>query len=440
MKMKGILNLFLVIVLAVTMTACSSPNNKETASDNQAEQSTAESEPAASAAEPTAEATAAIEPVTIEFWHAMSGIHQDTLVALTDKFNAENGKGITVNLVNQGAYGDLSKKLMGSVAAKTLPDLAQVYNSWIVNYLDAVVPLDNYVASDFDNYDDIVESYRNESSEFGKIYTLPFNKSTQLYFYNKTVFNELGLEPPKTWEDLYHIGEVVYNATGKPAIGYDDLTAMFQQFVLQNGSEFIQDGQVKFNNPQGIEAFDYFLDMYKKGYARIAGEDQYHSGPFGNGDVLAYVGSSAGVAFIQANGFEFGVAPLPAGKKGAVPQAGTDLAMFTQDKNRQLAAWEYMKYLTSADATTQWAMATGYLPVRVSAFNSETFQNYMKDNEAAKAAYEQVADQYFEPAFKGSDEIRSMIGTEVESAILEGRTAEEAVSTMASKAEEILKK
>lgn len=447
MKKKGILNLLLVIVLAVTMTACSSPGNKEVSPENQTGQTAAPAQTKDAATDSTEEPaveeesqTTDIEPVTIEFWHAMNGGHQDTLTALTDKFNAQNGKGITVKLVNQGTYDDLSKKLMGSVAAKTLPDLAQVYNNWIINYLDAVVPLDDYVTKDFDNYDDIVETYRNESSEFGKIYTLPFNKSTQLYFYNKTVFDELGLQPPKTWDDLYHIGEVVFDATGKPSIGYDDLSAMFWQLVLQNGSGFIEDGQVEFNNPQGIEALNFFLDMYKKGYARIAGEDKYHSGPFGNGDVLAYVGSSAGVAYIQPNGFEFGAAPLPKGKQGAVPQAGTNLAMFAQDKNKQLAVWEYMKYLTSADVTTEWSMATGYLPVRISAFNSETYQNYRKDSEAAQAAYDQVENLYFEPSFKGSGEIRTLIGTEVEAAVLDEKSAKEAVNGMASKVEEILNK
>ena len=147
-------------------------------------------------------ASAAEEPVTVEFWHAMSGGLQDALVALTDKFNAENGMGITVNLTNQGGYGDLSTKLLGAVASDTLPDMAQVYDSWIVNSLDVVVPLDEFIATDFDNYDDILEAYRKEGAEFGQIYTIAFNKSCQVFFYNKTQYEALGLTPPTTWEEL----------------------------------------------------------------------------------------------------------------------------------------------------------------------------------------------------------------------------------------------
>ena len=383
--------------------------------------------------------TAAAEPVTVEFWHAMSGGLQDALVALTDKFNAENGKGITVNLVNQGGYTDLSKKLMGAVASKTLPDMAQVYNSWIASTLDVVVPLDDFIAKDFDNYEDILESYRKEGAEFGKTYTIAFNKSSQVFFYNKTKYQELGLTPPTTWDELLAVSKTLFDATGKPSLGYDDLVAMFQQYVMQNGSAFIENGEVKFTSPEGIAAMKYILDLHKIGYARTAGEDKYMSSPFNNGDVFAYVGSSAGAAYITPNGFEYGAAPLPKGVKGAVPQAGTNLAMFTQDAAKQAATWEYIKFLTSAESTTQWAIATGYLPIRTSAFESPAYQEYMAKSEVAQAAYAQVADQYFESAYPGAQEVRNLIGAEMEAAILEGKTAEDAVASLAEKITQIIK-
>ncbi len=379
------------------------------------------------------------EPVTVEFWHAMSGGLQDALVALTDEFNATNGQDITVELVNQGGYGDLSKKLMASVAADTLPDMAQVYNNWITGYLDSVVALDDLVATNFDNYDDILESYRNEGAEYGPIYTIGFNKSIQIFFYNKTQFAELGLEVPTTWEELEAAGKVALEATGKPIVGYDDLFGLFQQYVQQNGSGFVVDGKIEFNSPEGLEALTFILNLYKNGYARLAGEDVYLSGPFGNGDVLAYVGSSAGAAYIQPKDFEYGAAPLPKGPvKGSVPQAGTNLALFAQDAAKQTAAWEYIKFLTSADATVEWAIATGYLPVRTSGFESATYQAFMEENEVAQAAYAQVGDQYFEPVFNNSYDIRSLISTEIETAILEEKTPEDAMNTIVEKVQALL--
>lgn len=75
-----------------------------------------------------------IEPCEITFWHAMNGKQEESLTALTDKFNEENEYGITVTLVNQGNYSDLSTKLTANAAADTLPDLSQGYNNWVTAY------------------------------------------------------------------------------------------------------------------------------------------------------------------------------------------------------------------------------------------------------------------------------------------------------------------
>ncbi len=448
MKVKQIFAVILAGVLALSIAACGSGTaapSQTASSETEVSTSAGEevsTQPEASSSDSTSEAasTQPAAPVTVQFWHGMSGAPEGELKALTDKFNSANGKGITVELVNQGAYGDLNKKLMASAAAKTLPDIAQVYNNWINNFLSSVVPLDDFAAKDFDNYNDIVESYRNEGSELGKIYTLAFNKSSQVLFYNKDEFKKLGINPPATWEELAADVKKIKDDTGKPAMGYDDLVAMFQQYILQNGSDFISDGQVKFTGPDGVAAYKFISDLYLNGYARLAGEDKYMSGPFGNQNVYMYVGSSAGASFIKANGFEVGAAPLPKGKKGAVPQAGTNIAMFTQDTAKQAGAWEYMKFLTQADNTAEWAMKTGYLPVRTTAFQSQTYQDFMSKDEVAKAAYAQVGDQYFESAFKGSNEVRTLLGTEVETAILKKIPADQAVADIGKKVQEVLDK
>ncbi len=386
----------------------------------------------------TAATADSTEPVTVEFWHAMSGGLQDALVALTDKFNAENGMGITINLTNQGGYGDLSTKLLGAIASDTLPDMAQVYDSWIAASLDVVVPLEDFVANDFDNYEDILPGYRAENAEFGKIYTLGFNKSVQVFFYNKTKYDELGLTPPTTWQELHDVTKAYTEATGQAAFGYDDLFGMFLQYMLQNDAGYIEDGKVAFNNEKGVEAMAFLLDLFKNGYARTAGEDRYLSGPFNNGLVGGYIGSSAGAAYVKPVDFVYGAAPIPVGVKGAAMQAGTNLAMFTQDTAKQAAVWEYMKFLTSTESTVFWAVNTGYLPVRQSGYDSEEFQAYMQDSVVAQASYAQVDNMAFESAFPGSQEMRNALGTEMEIAILEGWTAEETIEDLAAVAQEIL--
>ncbi|MBN1776653.1 MAG: ABC transporter substrate-binding protein [Clostridiales bacterium] len=383
-------------------------------------------------------AAADTQPVTVEFWHAMSGGLQNALVALTDKFNAENGLGITINLTNQGGYTDLSTKLLGAIASDTLPDMAQVYNSWIASSLDVVIPLDDFIAADFDNYEDILPGYRAEGAEFGPTYTIAFNKSVQVFFYNKTKYDELNLTAPTTWQELHDVTKAYYEATGMAAFGYDDLFGMFLQYMLQNDAGFVADGQVVFNNEKGVEAMTFLLDLFANGYARTAGEDRYLSGPFNNGLVGGYIGSSAGAAYVKPDGFEYGAAAIPVGVKPAAMQAGTNLTMFAKDPAKQAAAWEYIKFLTSTESTVYWAMNTGYLPIRQSGFESDEFQAYMETSVVARACYAQTANMAFESAFPGAQEIRNKLSSEMEAAILEGKTAEQTITDMAAAAQEIL--
>ena len=241
MKLKQVTALGLAAALGLTaLTACGGSGSSTASSETASAAASSE----ATSASAAADASTGIEPCEVTFWHAMTGQQETTLTELADQFNAENEYGITVTLVNQGSYDDLSTKLTANAAAGTLPDMAQTYNSWLMPYLDMVVPLDDFIASDFDNYDDILQSYRDENTIFGFTSGLPFNKSTYVYFYNKTMFDELGLEAPTTWEDLVTIGETFMNEKNMVSLGYDDMAGMLEASLRQNGAEYVnEEGQ-----------------------------------------------------------------------------------------------------------------------------------------------------------------------------------------------------
>lgn len=406
--LKRILCAMLAAVMSLgLLTACGSTGTSETTT-------------ASGTTETTEAADGTISPCEITFWHSMTGAQETSLTELTEQFNEENEYGITVTLVYQGSYSDLSTKLTANAAADTLPDLSQAYNSWLINYLDKVVALDDFVANDYDDYEDILESYREETSEFGFINAMPFNKSTYVYFYNKTLFDELGLEAPTTWDDLLTIGETFLEEKGMVSLGFDDLAGMLEATLHQNGTDYVSEDGALFDNEAGLEALNYIMDLYNSGYARLAGEDGYFSGPLSNQLVAAYVGSSTGVSYISTEGWELGVAALPGNTDYAANTAGTNIVMFSQDSNKQLAAWEYLKFITSVDATVKWAIDTGYLPVRQSAYASETYQEFMATDATATAAYSQSDAFFHSPAFDGSYDIQSTVNSTLEELILEG--------------------
>ncbi len=436
MKRRRIGAMLLTAALATGMLAgCGDNGTSGTGADEAANTAQpAESTDAAGTAEAEsgdAQSDTAIEPCEITFWHAMSEQQEVTLTELTDQFNSENEYGIKVTLVNQGYYNDLSTKLTANAAADTLPDMAQAYNSWLIPYLDKVVHLDDFVANDYDNYDDIIESYRDECSQFGFIAAMPFNKSTYVYFYNKTLFDELGLSAPETWEDIKTVGEAFKTEKGMVSLGFDDMAGMLEASLRQNGGDYVTEEGAQFDNETGLETVSFIMDLYSNGYARLVGEDGYFSGPFSNQMIAAYIGSSTGVSYIDtSSGWELGVAPLPGNKEKAANQAGTNLVMFSQDENRQKAVWEHMKFLTSEEATVKWAMETGYLPVRTSAYESDTYQEFMKNDATATAAYAQADSFFSSPAFDGSYDIQSAVNAKLEELILNDADPETALSEL----------
>lgn len=318
-------------------------------------------------------------PVEITFWHAMNQNLETALKSLTDKFMEENPN-IKVTLQNQSSYSDLQQKLTATSASpKNLPTMTQAYTSWLYDQINEglVLDLKPYMEKEeikFDNYEDILEGFRKSSEINGKIYGLPFNKSTEVMWYNKKIFDELNLQVPTTYEEFKEVAKTIKEKKGIVGAGFDALNVYYTTFLKNEGVEF--DNKLDVTGEASKKAANYYLDGIKEGYFRIAGTDTYLSGPFASESIGMYVGSNAGESFVkQAVGdkFEFGVAAYPA--KYSLQQ-GTDLFVFNSASPEQkTAAYMYLKFLTSTENQITWAKATGYIPVRKSSIDSQEYQN-----------------------------------------------------------------
>lgn len=319
------------------------------------------------------------EPVEITFWHAMNGDLEKTLQNLTDKF-MESNPNITVTLQNQSSYNDLQQKITATSASpKDLPTLTQAYPHWMVNAMqdELVVDLKPYIENEtigYKNYNDILEGFRTASEIDGKVYGMPFNKSTEVIWYNKTLFDELGLEVPTTFEEFAQAAKTITEKKGIVGAGFDSLNNFYTTYLKNKGVDFNSETDV--TSAESVEAANYYLDGIKEGYFRIAGTDMYLSGPFANETLGMYVGSNAGESFVKQGvdgKFEVGVAAYPA---ESVMQQGTDLYMFSNASAEQrTAAFEYLKFLTSTENQITWGVETGYIPATEAAVSSDEYKN-----------------------------------------------------------------
>lgn len=360
-------------------------------------------------------------PVEITFWHAMNGDQEKSLQGLVDNFQKENPN-IKVILQNQSSYPDLQQKITATTASpKDLPTMTQAYPDWLLNAIDEnlVLDLKPYIENEtlkFDNYDDIVKGFREASTLDGKIYGIPFNKSTEVLWYNKTLFDKLNLKVPKTYEEFKDVAEDIKEKANIVGGGFDSLSNYYTTYLKNEGVTF--GSKLDPTSDKSEKAVDYYLDGVKKGYFRIAGTDKYLSAPFGNETIAMFVGSNASETFVKQgvnNKFEIGVAPYPAKE---VMQQGTDLFVFNSATAEQkTAAYEFLKFLTTKDNQITWATQTGYIPVRESAINSDEYKN--TGSLIAPIIADATKNLFTNPLVKGMDSAYRESNTVLESVLAE---------------------
>lgn len=164
------------------------------------------------------------EDTTITFWHAMNGVQEEALTKLTKDFMKENPK-IKVELQNQSAYPDLQAKINSTLTSpKDLPTITQAYPGWLWNAAqdEMLVDLKPYMDDDTIGWKDaepIREVLLDGAKIDGKQYGIPFNKSTEMLFYNADLLKEYGVEVPKTLEELKEASKTIYEKSNKEVVG-----------------------------------------------------------------------------------------------------------------------------------------------------------------------------------------------------------------------------
>ena len=314
---------------------------------------------------------------TVTFWHAMNGAQEEALTKLTDEFMEANPN-VKVELQNQSQYSDLQAKINSTLPSpKDLPTITQAYPGWLWNAAqdEMLVDLGEYIDNDTIGWGD-QEEIRSSLLEGAQIdgvqYGIPFNKSTEMLFYNADLLKEYGVEVPTTLDELKEASKTIYEKSNGSVVGagFDSLNNYYAIGMKNKGVDFNKDLQL--DSDESKKVINYYAEGVKDGYFRIAGSDQYLSGPFANEQVAMFIGSIAGEGYVKKDTegkFEYGVSARP---EKINLQQGTDLYMFTSaSPEERTAAFEYMKFLTSPESQLEWAVSTGYMPVVQSVLDSD---------------------------------------------------------------------
>lgn len=370
------------------------------------------------------------EPVTIEMWHYMTGKQSDVLNEIVTEFNKTNGKGITVKEVPQGSIQDLNKKVIAASQSNTLPAIINVYPDVATGLIDQnkIVDLSTYINdTDIGMKDDLkndfIPSFIEELQQWdkNKIYGIPMTKSTEVVYVNKNKLEQLGYKVDDlknlTVEKLVEISKKSKEQLGIPGFGFDSLSNAFISTLKSDGRDFVDlESKIDIDNAWVKDFMEKYKQDYQNGYFRVAGEDKFLSGPFSNGNLLMYQGSTAGYSHIKTNGaFDVAVVEVPVfqGKDKAVIQQGASLfATADVSPEAQYAAYEFMKFATNKENTAKFATATGYLPVRKSANDTDAVKKILADKTNLYANVYETAQKaleysYYTPAINNAQSARN---------------------------------
>ena len=345
---------------------------------------------------------------SVIIWHSNSGIIGTAFDEIIENFNETIGEenGIYVEAIYQGAANDVLTKVKAAAMANTstLPDIAQ---------LDATAALDMMNASylvlpetiGVDTSSIMPSAIESLMSEKGLL-AVPFNASSLLFYYNKTLFDELGLEPPRTIDELAEMAPILgekdengnvtrYAFAGVPA------TYELGAFIgAQKGLSYMVDEENGHTGtPRNVlfekeGTFAAFLEKWKKLYdtGYLNNITSGVSTEFAAGRTASMLASSSNLSTVMntvGGRFEVGTAFVP--KTDEEATGGVNIgggAMFAFSDNEKVKT--VLEYLTSAETQLEWAEKTGYMPVNTSLENNPEYIAFLDSNPQFKVAMDQT--------------------------------------------------
>ena len=466
---KRILSTILAVLMllgAVMMTACS---NGTPANDEKEPEVTDNTGDKASESK-DAEAVKAVgnfevpeggydgSEVTIKFYNTMGTKYTDMMTHYIEEFN-KLYPNIHVECTSVGSYDDVRDQISTEITVGNQPNLAYCYPDHVAlyNLAGAVATLDSLIDSQIEvkradgtteilglteaQKNDFIAGYYNEGRQFGDdlMYSMPFSKSTEVLYYNKTFFEENGLTVPTTWDEMKEVcAKIKAIDPNSIPLGYDSESNWFITMCEQYGSPYTSatGDHFLFNNETNRNFVKMFREWYQAGYLttqKLYGA--YTSGLFTvqeEGKTRSYmsIGSSAGATYQRpAKGedgkypFEVGIATIPqvsADNKRVISQ-GPSVCIFKKSNPQEVvASWLFLKFLTtSVDFQAEFSMASGYVPVLKSVATNEAYAAFMAQADggdfisalSAKVCLEQEDAYYTSPAFNGSSTARDQVGS-----------------------------
>jgi sn-glycerol 3-phosphate transport system substrate-binding protein len=366
----------------------------------------------------------ASSPVEITFWHGLGAQLETVLDDLTAEYNAGQDQ-VRVNLENQGGYNQTIDKYVQS-RQRSRPELV-MFPEYMVQQIadsDSVIPVGACIeASGFDTAPFLPRTLLAYQTE-GVQWSMPFNVSDPVLYYNRKTFEAAGLDPadsPISLEDLRATSQAIVDsgaaATGIALdTGVDSGGGWFlEQWFARAGELYADNGngrlapatRVLYDGPAGVALMTEVQSLINDGLAvnvgdNPQGQDALLKMADPNAPAAMAIATSAALGTVLAaldgglipgiTSDDVGVGPMPGPGETSSAIVGGGSLYVVADKGdaEAAAAWDYIEFLVSAESQAKWAAGTGYVPVREDALELEPLARTYRSDPRFKVAYDQL--------------------------------------------------
>lgn len=393
-------SLFLMVLGAVlTISACSSGSSDE-------------------------EAVTEDGKTVVNFWHSMSGNNLGVLEDLIDDYNSEQDD-VVVEPVFQGTYREGFSKINSVIGTDDVPAVMQLNEESTKPMidLDEIKPMQEFIdENDFDT-DNFEPAILGRYEVDDKLYSMPFNPSVAVVYYNKDAFEEVGLDPedpPQTYSEYEEAAEKLTEKSGDDVDRYGmnirNFGWHYEQLVVNQGGYTVnnengRDGdptESTLNNDEMNRSLNWIKGMYDKEILVNLGRDSDDVKDSFFDEKLAMMvdTSSNAVPFVDDASFDLGIAKYPVPDDvephgsvmgGASLWIFDDIAEETQD-----AAWDFIEYLLKDETQLKWITETGYYPVSKDVYDTDEYEGYLEEYPQVQTTLDQLHLSEVSPATQGA--------------------------------------
>jgi multiple sugar transport system substrate-binding protein len=390
-------------------------------------------------------AGASPEEVTLSYFtFSAAPDHLEDLDAIVTAFEEENPN---VHIeVQTAAFADYFTSLQTQIAGGSAPDTFELNYENFVTYArsGALLDLGPYLEGSIDParyYPLALDGFSDEGTQYG----LPATFSDVVLIFNRTLFDEAGLDYPTaewTWDDYTSAAEALTDADAGVYGGFQPVSFFeFYKSLAQAGGQFFDaDGQAAFNSPEGVAAADWLTS--KPGtvmptLAEIGGTPDFDTALFTSGKLAMWHNGIWQFAGLNESGVDYDIVVEPGNVQpanavfmnGAVVSAGTE-------HPDEAAQW--ISFLTGSPTTVETRLASSWELPAVA--DDEAFASYLEitppDNrEAVFDALDHIA---LPPVIERQQEMQDIVTQALDRIVSDGVDVQQALDDAADEVNGLL--